>query len=128
LFAQQRAAELDRIELRFGGEFIHEAFDGEAVERVAHRPPVTHIDADLVLHIVDVQIRHVIGKVVSRFDREGIDRSLRHRGRRPARRNRWRNQMDLHRIEFAVGIEGAGHAVAGCRSILIVRGIVLARP
>ena len=95
---------------------------------MAHRAPVADIDADLVLQIVDVHVRHVVREVVGRFDRERIDGAVGDDRRRPARSDRRRDEMNLHRVQLAAGIERAGQRVARGRTILVVRHVVFARP
>ena len=77
LFVQQAATELDTGPCPRSAALVHETLDGEAIERMAHRAPVADIDADLVLQIVDVHVRHAVGIVVCGFDRERIDDVLR---------------------------------------------------
>ncbi len=95
---------------------------------MAHRAPVADIDADLVLQIIDVDVRHGVREVVSCFHRERIDRTVGDGRREPARSDRRRDEMNLHRVQLAGIVERAGQRVARRRTILVVRHVVFARP
>ena len=71
-FAEQTAAELDRIDLCRGRKLIDEALDDDSVARRSDTTPERGRDGErLLAHVVDVRI----GKVVVEVDRplDGIE-------------------------------------------------------
>ena len=127
LLAKQLVTELIRVLADTVRELIHETLDTEAIECVAYGAPVADVDADLVLDVLDREIRGVVRKVVDRLDRERID-DLFHDRWRPTRRNRWRHQLDPECREVPLCIDCSSARVTRGRPILVMCGVVFARP
>ncbi len=108
-------------------QLVHETFGHETVERVAHRAPVTHVDADFLLLEIHVHVGHVVGVVSRRLDRERVHHLFGDRGEH-ARGDRWPGQVQVPGDEIALFVECAGRLVECRRTIGVVSHVVFASP
>ena len=125
LAAEQRHAVGVGILLRSRGQFVDEALVRERVQRVAHRAPVAHAQARVVLDHLMFGRRDLVG----RERRLGHQRVL-HIGRQAedTAGHRLRNHLEAHRRGLAVLAEAGGQRVHRLRPVEVVRHVVFARP
>ena len=115
------------VRVHAGGrrELIHEAFDHEAIRRVAHGAHVAHIDADFLPRIAHREIRHIV---------EIIDRGLDHRvvdaldRRKHAFGDRGTGDVQFPGDHFPGRVDAAADLFVCRRTVGVMSHVIFARP
>ena len=106
-------------------QFVHEAFDHEAVRRMAHRAHVADVDADFLPQISQAEVRDGVG-IIGGILHHRIER-IGARGR-VARRDRRAGDVQSPGRQPALAVEAAADLFAHRRLELIMGHVVFARP
>jgi hypothetical protein len=70
---EHRETEVDGVLPRRVRELVDEGLDRERVQRVAHRAPVAHTDADVANHGAQIEMSDSVGEVDDTLGHEAVD-------------------------------------------------------